>query len=178
MINLSVKRGRFSVKVENMSRKRCPECGSSSIFRRTRNYSNKTKYRCQKCKLNFDVPVIIPKNSPVFKAWINREEKMITKQELIEELKEKEAHVIKKELQERLLKKWENDGKPLECGCGKELQDISEEYKQIQNNLFETPCGKKRKLKIPARYDAVQILKQLMPWIAWDENIKSKIEIF
>ncbi|MDJ1420831.1 MAG: hypothetical protein M5U10_02830 [Candidatus Methanoperedens sp.] len=103
---------------------------------------------------------------------------MITKQELIEELKEKEAHVIKKELQERLLKKWENDGKPLECGCGKELQDISEEYKQIQNNLFETPCGKKRKLKIPARYDAVQILKQLMPWIAWDENIKSKIEIF
>jgi len=103
---------------------------------------------------------------------------MITKQKLIEELKVKETHVIKKELQDRLLKKWENEGKPLECGCGREFPGMSEEFKQIQNNLFETPCGKKRRLKIPARYDAVQILKQLMPWIAWDGNIKNNMEIF
>jgi len=43
---------------------------------------------------------------------------MITRQELIEELKVKEPPRIRKQLQENLLKKWEIDGKPLECACG------------------------------------------------------------
>lgn len=104
---------------------------------------------------------------------------MITRQELIEELKAKEPPRIRKELQENLLKKWEIDGKPLECACGKTILDQSEHLnlKQIQSDLFEVACGKKRKLKMPECYDAAAVLRQLMPWIAWDEKIKIVVEM-
>jgi len=104
---------------------------------------------------------------------------MITRQELIEELMAKEPPVIRKELQEKLLKKWEIDGKPLECACGKTISDQSEHLnlKQIQSNLFEVACGKRRKLKMPERYDAAAVLRQLIPWIAWDEKVKIVVEM-
>jgi len=104
---------------------------------------------------------------------------MTTRQELIEELKVKEPFRIRKELQEKLLKKWDSDGKPLECACGKTISDQSKHsnLKQIQNNVFEVACGKRRKLKMPERYDAAQVLRQLAPWIVWDEKIKIVVEI-
>ena len=104
---------------------------------------------------------------------------MITRQELIEELKVKEPPRIRKELQEKLLEKWEIDGKPLECACGKTISDQSEHQnlKQIQSNVFEVACGKRRKLKMPERYDAASVLRQLIPWIAWDEKVKIVVEM-
>ena len=102
---------------------------------------------------------------------------MITKQELVKELKVKEPHVIRKDLQEELLKKWDSDGKPLECGCGKEIPGQSERYLQIQNNLFAVACGKRRKLKMPERYDAAAVLRQLVPWIVWDGKVKNAVEM-
>ncbi|KAB2946966.1 MAG: hypothetical protein MPEBLZ_01137 [Candidatus Methanoperedens nitroreducens] len=102
---------------------------------------------------------------------------MITKQELIEELKVKEPRKIRKELQEKLLKKWKSDGEPVECGCGKEIPGQSEHYKQIQNNMFIVACGKRRKLKMPERYDAAAVLRQLVPWIIWDEKPKIAVEM-
>jgi hypothetical protein len=43
--------------------------------------------------------------------------------------------------------------------------------------LFEIACGKRRKLKMPERYDAAAVLRQLLPWIALDEKVKIVVEM-
>lgn len=58
MKNFSIKKSRFPIAIERIGRKQCPKCGSLSIIRRTREYFEKKKYHCQKCNLNFDVPVL------------------------------------------------------------------------------------------------------------------------
>ncbi len=63
MKNFSIKKGRFPIAIERNDRKRCPKCGSLSIIKRTREYFEKTRYRFQKCNLNFDVPVLCSSKS-------------------------------------------------------------------------------------------------------------------